>query len=76
MMIFRFSKNSVIGWQILIRGKHSRLALFLRKHKTAPYGVGGTPLMLSLAHVIRAYGERLIVYKDSTRMVEQPLQIL
>ncbi len=30
--------------------------------------------MLSLAHVIRAYGERLIVYKDSTRMVEQPLR--
>ena len=30
--------------------------------------------MLSLAHVIRAYGERLIVYKDSTRMVEQPIR--
>jgi hypothetical protein len=30
--------------------------------------------MLSLAHVIRAYGERLIVYKDSTRMLEQPLR--
>ena len=30
--------------------------------------------MLSLAHIIRAYGERLIVYKDSTKMVEQPLQ--
>jgi hypothetical protein len=47
---------------------------FLEDAKDAPYGVGGTPLMLSLAHVIRAYGERLIVYKDSTRMVEQHLR--
>ncbi|MCZ6774986.1 MAG: hypothetical protein O7D34_00840 [Ignavibacteria bacterium] len=47
---------------------------FLEEAKDVPYGVGGTPLMLSLAHVIRAYGERLIVYKDSTRMVEQPLR--
>lgn len=38
-----------------------------------PWGVGGTPLMLALAHVIRAYGERLIVYKDSTKTVEQPM---
>jgi hypothetical protein len=30
--------------------------------------------MLALAHVIRAYGERLIVYKDSTGMVEQPIR--
>jgi len=46
---------------------------FLDEAKDAPYGVGGTPLILSLAHIIRAYGERLIVYKDSTQMVEQPL---
>jgi hypothetical protein len=46
---------------------------FLEEVRRAPYGVGGTPLMLALAHVIRAYGERLIVYKDSTRMVEQPI---
>ena len=47
---------------------------FLEEVRRAPYGVGGTPLMLALAHVIRAYGERLIVYKDSTRMVEQPIR--
>ncbi|MFC1636550.1 hypothetical protein ACFL5Z_17095, partial [Planctomycetota bacterium] len=47
---------------------------FLDEAKDAPYGVGGSALILSLAHVIRAYGERLIVYKDSTRMVEQPLR--
>ncbi|MFH1943507.1 MAG: hypothetical protein ABIL68_15500, partial [bacterium] len=47
---------------------------FLDEAKAAPYGAGGTPLILSLAHVIRAYGERLIVYKDSTQMVEQHLR--
>jgi len=47
---------------------------FLEDGGAAPYGAGGTPLLLSLAHVIRAYGEQLIVYKDSTRMVEQPLR--
>ena len=55
-------------------GETFSVGTFLDEAQTAPYGVGGTPLMLLLAHVIRAYGERLIVYKDSTRMVEQPLQ--
>ncbi|MDA2928387.1 hypothetical protein MYX84_00315 [Acidobacteria bacterium AH-259-O06] len=55
-------------------GEMFSVGAFLEDAKDAPYGVGGTPLMLSLAHVIRAYGERLIVYKDSTRMVEQPLR--
>jgi len=36
-----------------------------------PWGSGGTPVVLALAHVVRAYGERLLVYKDSTKMVEQ-----
>lgn len=55
-------------------GEAFPVGAFLEEAQDAPYGVGGTPLMLSLAHIIRAYGERLIVYKDSTRMVEQPLQ--
>ncbi|TET34868.1 MAG: hypothetical protein E3J72_12085 [Planctomycetota bacterium] len=55
-------------------GKIFSVGAFLEDAKDTPYGVGGTPLMLSLAHVIRAYGERLIVYKDSTMMVEQPLR--
>jgi len=55
-------------------GEPFSVGVFLENAKDAPYGVGGTPLMLSLAHVIKAYGERLIVYIDSTRMVEQPLQ--
>jgi hypothetical protein len=58
----------------LNHGEIFSVGAFLEDAKDAPYGVGGTPLMLSLAHVIRAYGERLIVYKDSTRMVEQPLR--
>jgi len=55
-------------------GEPFSVGTFLEEAQTAPYGVGGTPLILSLAHIIRAYGERLIVYKDSTRMVEQPLR--
>jgi hypothetical protein len=55
-------------------GEVFSVGAFLDEAKDAPYGVGGTPLILSLAHVIRAYGERLIVYKDSTLMVEQPLR--
>lgn len=46
---------------------------FLEEARIHPYGSGGTQLILSLAHINRAYGERLIVYKDSTRMVEQPI---
>ena len=55
-------------------GETFSLGIFLKEAKDAPYGVGGTPLILSLAHIIRAYGERLIVYEDSTMMMEQPLQ--
>lgn len=58
----------------LNHGEIFSVGAFLEDAKDAPYGVGGTPLMLSLGHVIRAYGERLIVYKDSTRMVEQHLR--
>jgi len=54
-------------------GETFSVGAFLDDARKPPYGAGGTPLILSLAHVIRAYGERLIVYEDSTRMVEQPL---
>lgn len=53
-------------------GETFSVGAFLDEARKAPYGVGGTPLMLCLAHIVRAYGERLIIYKDSTRMVEQP----
>lgn len=55
-------------------GETFAVGAFLEEAQTEPYGVGGIPLMLLMAHIIRAYGERLIVYKDSTRMVEQLLQ--
>lgn len=55
-------------------GKTFSVEAFLEEVRKEPYGLGGAPLLLSLAHVIRAYGERLIVYKDSTKMVEQALQ--
>jgi hypothetical protein len=54
-------------------GEAFSVGAFLDEAKNPPYGVGGTPLVLCLAHVIRAYGERLMVYKDSTQMVEQSL---
>ena len=54
-------------------GETLAVGAFLEEARNAPYGVGGTPLMLSLAHVLRAYGERMTVYKDTTKMVEQPL---
>ena len=47
---------------------------FLEKVKRGPYGCGGTTLILILAFVLKAYGERLIVYKDSTCMVERPIK--
>ena len=55
-------------------GEAFSVGAFLNEAKNAPYGVGGTPLILSLAYVIRAYGERLIVYKDSTLMDDQQLR--
>ena len=47
------------------------LGTFLAEMKDEPYGAGGNALVLVVAHVIRALGERLRAYKDSTRTVEQ-----
>lgn len=55
-------------------GETFQVGAFLDEAKIAPYGAGGTALILSLAHVVRAYGERLLVFKDSTRMVELQLR--
>lgn len=46
---------------------------FIREMKSGPWGVGETQLMLVLAHVVSAFGERLRIYKDSTKMVEESL---
>ncbi len=71
---FPVLKNLCNHLNNLKSGEKIAIGNYLKKVKNAPYGVGGTSLILSLAHVIRAYGERLIVYKDSTLMVEQPLR--
>jgi len=47
---------------------------FLDKVKSGPYGCGGTTLILILAFILKAYGERLIAYKDSTCMIESPIR--
>lgn len=55
-------------------GETFAVGAFLDDVQNAPYGVGGTPLLLSFAHVLRAYGERLIAYRDSTKIHEQRLE--
>lgn len=61
--------------QIAGLGKGSMLAVgtFLENAKSAPYGAGGTALVLALAFARRAFGERLRVFKDSTKSIEQSL---
>jgi len=42
------------------------LADFLRQMRSAPVGAGGTMLVLAVAHAVRAFGERLRIFSDST----------
>lgn len=51
-------------------GQSFAVGPFLAQMRDAPYGAGGTALVLALAHVIRAYGEGLTIYKDSTGISE------
>lgn len=55
-------------------GQTFSLGSFLDEARKPPYGAGGTSLVLVLAHLVRAYGERLTVYKDSTRMSERSIR--
>jgi hypothetical protein len=43
------------------------LATFAREMRAEPVGGSGTMFVLALAHVVRAFGERLRVFRDSTR---------
>ena len=43
------------------------IANFVKEMRGAPVGASGTMLVLALAQVVRAFGERLRVFKDSTR---------
>jgi hypothetical protein len=47
-------------------GEALGLATFAREMRAEPVGGGGTMLVLALAHVVRAFGERLRVFRDST----------
>ena len=49
------------------------LGNFLRDARNAPYGAGGTAQILALAHVVRAFGERLRIYTDTTKTAEKSL---
>lgn len=60
--------------EALAPGKTLAVGDAVRRGREAPYGAGGTALVLCLAHVTRAFGERLRAYKDSTLTVELPLE--
>jgi len=46
---------------------------FIEEAKDEPYGAAPTAIILALAHSIRAFGERLRIYKDSTKTAEHSL---
>ena len=52
-------------------GEALTVAEFIAKAKEPPYGAGSTCIVLVLAHVIRAFGERLRIFSDSTKTAEQ-----
>jgi hypothetical protein len=54
-------------------GKTFELGSFLNTVKEPPYGAGGTQIILAIAHIVRAYGERLLAYTDTTQSNEQSL---
>lgn len=51
-------------------GKGLPVAAVLGDLRIPPYGAGGNALMLSFAHAIRAFGEQLRIFKDSTKISE------
>ena len=58
----------------LTPGSALQVGAFVEEARSAPYGAGGNALVLAIAHVIRAFGERLRIYTDSTKTVEQPIR--
>ncbi|MEI8245307.1 MAG: hypothetical protein WCI51_05715 [Lentisphaerota bacterium] len=44
-----------------------QLRPFLNEMKAPPYGASGTALVLTVAYIVRAYGEGLRIYRDSTK---------
>ena len=55
-------------------GKMLALGNFLCDVGKPPYGAGGTAQTLALAHVLRAFGESLRTYTDTTKTVEKNIR--
>lgn len=72
--VFPVLKELCRGLTLLGTDQVFPLGGYLETMRGSPYGAGGTPLMLVLAHVVRAYGERLTAYTDTTRNEEYPLR--
>lgn len=54
----------------LSSGKSLSLGSFLIDARNAPYGTGATAQILALSHAVRAFGERLRFYTDTTKTAE------
>jgi hypothetical protein len=57
----------------LNKGQALSLSDFVREMRLPPYGAGGTSLVLAIACAVRAYGELLQVFADSTHSVPASL---
>ncbi len=68
--VFPLLKKLLKGLNSLKPGNTFHVGSFIQEVQKDPYGVGGTSLVLTLAHVLRGYGERLTAYKDTTLMTE------
>ena len=54
-------------------GEVLKVSEFVAQAKQPPYGAGSTCVALVMAHVIRAFRERLRIFSDSTKTSEQPI---
>jgi len=63
---FPVLKNLVTRLNNLKPSDSLALADFIREMRGTPVGAGGTMLVLAIAHAVRAFGERLRIFNDST----------
>jgi hypothetical protein len=63
---FPVLKNLVTRLNNLNASDSLVLADFIREMRGTPVGAGGTMLVLAIAHAVRAFGERLRIFNDST----------
>lgn len=65
---FPLLKTLVSRLAELKSGQSLVLADFIREMRGVPVGAGGIMLVLAIAHVVRAFGERLRIFNDSTHL--------